>query len=426
MSTIIRILHLGMPASTHPLESRRILLLNMFYLLCTLSIIACLAESIAASEPLAIQLTHIGTLVLLTSIPFIARRDSYSAAAFLLFIVNGIVFFFCNIQGLESGTFLFYFPLFFANGWLMDFRKPLYSVLVLGMTMVGAILVALIPEPIFGITITPAQVEASFVFNLVTSAVVMGVNTVVIVWMNYTRQIELEQEIAEKEKASHSLAVTLKEKEVLIAEIHHRVKNNLAVVRGLLNLQMNATTNEAAKETLRESVNRVTAMALIHQKLYSNRNADAIDLKKYVAELVREVATSYQLDGNAVPKVNVHVENTSLDLNRAVPCGLILNELLTNAFKHAFNGNTNPEIDIHIAPAPERSSFIQLVVSDNGKGIPADFHPETSDSLGITIIRSLSEQLDGTFTFQGGPQKGTRATVIFPSSNAKKTAKTVS
>jgi two-component sensor histidine kinase len=252
----------------------------------------------------------------------------------------------------------------------------------------------------------------------------MCVNTVVIVWMNYSRQIELEAEIAEKEKASHRLAVTLKEKEVLIAEIHHRVKNNLAVVRGLLNMQMNTTTNDIARETLRESVSRVSAMALIHQKLYSNSTANSIDLQKYVAELVREVANSYQQDGNFVPKVHVDVGDTLLDLNRAVPCGLILNELLTNAFKHAFAGKKDGEIDIRIAPAA--NGFIQLVVADNGKGISNDFHLETTDSLGMTIIRSLSEQLDGTFTFQGEPHKGTRATLIFPHKNEVKRPKTVS
>lgn len=414
MNTILRILRLGLPESKDHLLTRRLLLLNLFYIVTTLTIIASLIESFYANEPRQMQYVLVSVLFLLVLVPVLARINSYVSGTYFMLLANGIAFFFSNVQGINSGTYLFFFPMFFACAWLMDFRKPAYNVLLLGMTVLTVVLVVVFPDSLFGFKTTPEQQHTSFVFALITSSCIMGINTLVIVWMNYRRHNILENEIAEKEKASRGLSEALKEKEILIAEIHHRVKNNLAVVRGLLNMQMHTSTNEAARETLRESVNRVTAMALIHQKLYSSRNAESVDLQKYVSELVTEVTASYQDTGTAIPKVQINVRDTILDLNHAVPCGLILNELLTNAFKHAFSNGKQGIINIEIAPDAKKSGFIDLVVKDNGNGIPQDFDPETIDSLGMTIIRSLSEQIDGTFTFTGVPGQGTRAQVNFP------------
>lgn len=414
MNAILRLLRLGIPESKDHLVTRRVLLLNLFYIITTLTIIASLVESIYADEPRQIQYVLTGVIFLLVLVPVLARINSYVSGAFFMLLANGVAFFFSNVQGIDSGTYLFFFPMIFACAWLMDFRKPAYNVMLLGMTVATVVLVVIIPDSLFGFSTTPEQQRTSFFFALITSGCIMGINTLVIVWMNYRRHNILENEIAEKEKASRRLSDALKEKEILIAEIHHRVKNNLAVVRGLLNMQMHTTNNETARETLRESVNRVTAMALIHQKLYSNRNAESVDLQKYVSELVSEVAASYQDTGKTMPKVQIDVRDTILDLNHAVPCGLILNELLTNAFKHAFSNGKQGTINIEISPDAKKSGFIDLVVKDNGKGIPRDFDPETKDSLGMTIIRSLSEQLDGTFKFTGEPGRGTRAEVNFP------------
>lgn len=419
MNAILRILRLGLPESKDHLLTRRLLLLNLFYVVTTLTIIASFIESIYAGEPRQMQIVLASVIVLLIPVPILARKHSYISGAYFMLLANAIAFYFSNVQGFASGTYLFFFPMFFACAWLMDFRKPVYNILLLGITIFTVIMVVAIPESIFGFTTTPEQQHTSFVFALVASTCIMGVNTLVIVWMNYRRHNILEKEITEKEKATQRLSEALKEKEILIAEIHHRVKNNLAVVRGLLNMQLHMTSNEAAIEPLRESVNRVTAMALIHQKLYSNQNAESIDLQKYVSELVTEVAASYQEKGATIPKVQMQVGNTKLDLNHAVPCGLILNELLTNAFKHAFNNGKQGIIDIEIAPDESNTGFINLIVKDNGKGIPLDFDPETKDSLGMTIIRSLSEQIDGTFTFTGKPDQGTFARIHFPVSSQR-------
>jgi two-component sensor histidine kinase len=199
----------------------------------------------------------------------------------------------------------------------------------------------------------------------------------------------------------------------LLAEIHHRVKNNLAVVRGLLNMQLHVTTDETAKATLRESVNRVSAMALIHQKLYTKDNPDAIDMRKYADDLVKEISSSYHLDGKPEPVIRTEIQDITLTLVRAVPCGLILNELLTNAFKHAFPDGKRGIINISIRRKEGLENHLELIVSDNGGGMPNNFDPVSSSTLGITIVESLSEQLDGKFTYESSSQ-GTRMIVNFP------------
>jgi two-component sensor histidine kinase len=413
MNLLLRFLRKGTENTVDQFDARRILLLNLFYIVATLTLLASLIQSLIAGEPMVMSIVLIASCVLMIGVPVLGRRNPNLGALYMIFLANALVWFFANSLGLASGTYFFYFPLFFANSWLMDFRKLWHALLSLTMTFSGVLLVLLFPESLFGLSVSKEIQEASFVFNLTTAAFIMAVNTLVIVWLNYRRQQELETRVEEREKATAQLSTTLKEKEILLAEIHHRVKNNLAVVRGLLNMQLNTTTNEVAKATLRESVNRVSTMALIHQKLYSRQNPDSIELAPYVSELVREIAASYHTSGGIAPDVSTDVRDISLTLNRAVPCGLILNELLSNAFKHAFVNGQKGNIDISITHDPAKKGFVNMIVSDNGQGIPEGFNPENSPTLGITIIQSLSDQLDGHFTF-GSSHRGTQMKVNFP------------
>jgi two-component sensor histidine kinase len=413
MNRLHRLLRKGVENAVDPFDARRILLLNLFFCVGTLTLLAALIQSLIVQEPPVMSAVLAAATVLLIGVPLIGRRNPNLGTVYILLLSNLLVWFFANSQGLGAGTYFYYFPLFFANGWLMDFRKPWNACLLVMMTFAGVIAVLLIPESVFGLSIPKDVQEASFIFNLTASSVIMALNTLVIVWMNYRRQQEIEERIGDKERIMHQLTVALKQKEVLLAEIHHRVKNNLAVVRGLLNMQMNTTSNEDVKATLRESVNRVTTMALIHEKLYTRKNPDSIDLSGYVNELVREIASSYHQQGGTMPEVHTDIKDISLTLNRAVPCGLILNEFLSNAYKHAFRKDQRGIINISVTPDTAKRGYVNMVVADNGKGIPAGFDPDTSATLGITIIQSLTDQLDGTFTFDSSP-KGTAMQVNFP------------
>lgn len=419
MNSIQRLLRKGTENTTDQQDARRILLLNLFFVFGVLTLLASTIQSVIAGEPLVMSIVLAAAMVLILGVPLIGRRNPDLGAVYTNFLGNALILFFANSQGLGAGTYFFYFPLFLANGWLMDFRKPIYAGILLAMTFSGVLLVLLIPDSIFELSVSPEIQHASFIFNLTTASFLMGINTLVVVWMSHKRQQELHERMVERERVTSQLMVALKDKEILLAEIHHRVKNNLAVVRGLLNMQMNTTTNEVAKSTLRESVNRVTTMALIHQKLYSRENPDRIDLSNYVSELVSEIASSYNQNGASMPEVHTDVKSISLTLNRAVPCGLILNEFLSNAYKHAFTNGQPGIIDISISPDTLKNGYVDLIVKDNGKGIPEGFLPEKSETLGFTIIQSLSEQLDGKFTY-GSSENGTQMKVNFPVINGRR------
>jgi len=178
-----------------------------------------------------------------------------------------------------------------------------------------------------------------------------------------------------------------------LAEIHHRVKNNLAIIASLFNLQISTVENEDAKNILLESKNRVKSMALIHDRLYKSDNMTDVDFAKYTKELIDEIQYSYPMVSGLI-EVNTHISNVQLNVNTAIPCGLILNELLTNCYKYAFVGRSKGTIDIEFTST---ASFLRLTVKDDGVGLKEDY--KDSDSLGMVVIQSLSEQLDGDYKF---------------------------
>jgi len=395
-------------------ERKRIVLLNIFSALAVLTFGLAYLDSVFFNEPTVYQIINASMILAFGITPLFIRWSSYFAAAYLIFLANAVILFFTNSQGTETATYLFYFPQFFAVAWLMEFKRPWYNVILASLTFLSVLLLIVLPDHLFGPPLGGLTAHFSFLFNLITSVFLVAVNTLVIVWLNYSRHKLLEDKISEKEKVAHELAQTLKAKEVLVAEIHHRVKNNLAVIRSLLNLQMNSTSNEIAKETLRESASRVSAMALIHQKLYANMNPENIDLKSYVTELVRDVGSTFRNSVAVEPEVSFNIQEVTVNLNKAIPCGLILNELLTNVYKHAFRDHKDPRIAISIFKDQTSTNKVQIVVEDNGCGIDPSVTDFSSETLGMTIINSLSEQLDGTFTITNGEKKGTRAVLVFP------------
>lgn len=199
-----------------------------------------------------------------------------------------------------------------------------------------------------------------------------------------------QQTILEK---NTELNKTLVEKEVLLKEIHHRVKNNLQIISSLLNLQSRALEDEHAIAVLREGQSRIHAIALIHQKLYQNKNLAEIDIEGYINDLINQQQFALEASGDLV-RYEVHTKGISLNLDTAVPIGLILSELISNAHKHAFKGVSDKRIFIHLSELTGMGKF-QLTLRDNGNGFEPDFDPENSESLGIEIVKALSEQLEG-------------------------------
>jgi len=229
--------------------------------------------------------------------------------------------------------------------------------------------------------------------------------------------IQLQNQIQERKKVEKTLreskkALTrsLEEKEVLLKEIHHRVKNNLQVVKSLLYLQSTHVVHEKDREIFKESQDRVQAMALIHEKLYKSGNLAHIDFRDYIDSLVTDLYSIYKSDSTPID-MHLDVREVNLSIHYAVPCGLMINELVSNAMKHAFIDSAvkNPRIDISLSQ--DRGKVI-LIVKDNGIGLPADWNINQIDSLGLDLVKILVEkQLHGQLSISG--KRGARFKIAF-------------
>jgi PAS domain S-box-containing protein len=203
--------------------------------------------------------------------------------------------------------------------------------------------------------------------------------------LNYIR------DITERREAEEQIKLSLKEKEVLLKEVHHRVKNNLQVVSSLLFLQSQTVKDEETRRILEESRNRVKSMAFIHKQLYQSTNVAQIDFSPYVRNLTRNLMESYRMNGNGIA-LDVHVEDVFLALDIAIPCGLIINELVSNALKHAFLSGSEGQISVDLHREGEKNV---LVVSDNGVGLPGEIDILNTETLGLQLVSALVIQIEG-------------------------------
>jgi PAS domain S-box-containing protein len=201
------------------------------------------------------------------------------------------------------------------------------------------------------------------------------------------------RDISARKQAEERIKASLKEKEVLLKEIHHRVKNNLQIISSLLNLQSGYIQDERAGEMFKESRNRVKSMALIHEKLYQSKDLARIDFADYIRHLTAHLLRSYSVHSPSV-NLKVNVDEILLDIDTAIPCGLIINELVSNALKHAFPAGASGEIRIDFHK--DRNGKLVLVVGDNGAGLPPEFDFRHTESLGLQLVGTLTDQLEGT------------------------------
>ena len=177
------------------------------------------------------------------------------------------------------------------------------------------------------------------------------------------------------------------------------MKNNLQIIISLFNLQTHYIEDEGSLEALKEGQERIKSMALIHERFYQSDGLSKIDFDDYIRRLTENLYLTFNVSPDMV-KLNLEVDKISLDIDTAVPCGLIINELVSNALKHAFKGRDSGELRISFRKLGE--DMIRLVVSDNGIGLPADFDYDSSDSLGIQLMKALTSQLEGTMTVSQG------------------------
>jgi two-component sensor histidine kinase len=195
---------------------------------------------------------------------------------------------------------------------------------------------------------------------------------------------------------NHRMSEQANRQKTLMKELHHRVKNNLAIVSSLLRLQSNRLADEVATKAVREGQQRVEAMSLIHQRLYQTDNVTTVDMRRYICDLTESLLTAYGHEKETVD-LDIRVEQPLLNVDLALPLGLILNELLTNAFKHAYHAVDRPALRIYLGPDPEAPvGGLLLEVQDNGPGMNQWQWEQATGSFGKRLINSLSEQLGGT------------------------------
>ncbi|MGJ8736794.1 sensor histidine kinase [Zobellia laminariae] len=219
----------------------------------------------------------------------------------------------------------------------------------------------------------------------------------------YLKSIKNQRLIAEQK---YIIENALVEKDSLLKEIHHRVKNNLQMVSSLLSLQTKNTRSKAAIEALEEGKSRVKAMALIHQKLYQNEDLSVIEMQSYIESLINSVQSVYKKGGHNI-NITVDAEGVELDIDRAIPFGLMLNELVSNSFKYAFpDDDENGKIYIHIRKIGEKEGYFEY--SDNGIGLPEDTDERANSSMGIRLMNRLANQLQTTLNIDKTAEDGVR------------------
>jgi two-component sensor histidine kinase/FixJ family two-component response regulator len=224
----------------------------------------------------------------------------------------------------------------------------------------------------------------------------------------------LRADLARRQRVEEALTAALHEKELLLKEMHHRIKNNLQVISSLLNLQAGSSEDPLVRKIFQDSQARIYAMAMIHETLQRSRDLARVDLGDYLRSLVAELCRSYDAEAQRIA-VRTQFEEVWVNADTAIPCGLILNELLSNAFKYAFPQDMQG--DIHVTLRADSGQGVTLTVRDTGVGLPEGLDFRATDSLGMQLVCLLAEQLRGMITLER--RAGTAFTVTFPVENAE-------
>ncbi|MCI5162157.1 MAG: response regulator [Candidatus Electrothrix sp. AX5] len=224
----------------------------------------------------------------------------------------------------------------------------------------------------------------------------------------------VQERTAELQEVTEQIKAALNEKEVLLKEIHHRVKNNMAMMSSFLQFQIQQVTDPDALQRFIDTRSRIYTMALVHEKLYHTEDLKNINFKEFIQDLAESLIFSYTTFPHLI-SLNTDIADVSLNLDRAIPCGLIINELVSNALKHAFPENRKGTITIGFTIDPE-GRYV-LTVSDDGVGLPEQMDIEQTESIGLKLVPLLSGQLDGEFAREDKldpSEGGTAFRIVFP------------
>lgn len=391
---IQRIGNLGVSRVSDFHEKRKIQTLNYFNLIVAFFLLVGSSNAVflKSEYPIWVQLAFFITALFCIYLNYLGKY-SLSLVVFTLYI-NISLFFVNEYYPFESGAYLFYFPLTVTVVLLNNPSiKDKFTVLHFFISILFFLISVFFDfTSIRNHSIPPEQVNLLWYYDVVFSVVCTAVLSFMLNRLIVNQNSEIINHLKQEREIQGKLNASLKEKEILLAEVHHRVKNNLSIIAALVNMQHDKAKNHETKEILNDTKSRILSLSLVHNMLYRSHDLNKIYLHDYVGSLVKELMITFNKDQNIILKENY--QDIEISLDKAIPVGLLVNEALTNIFKHAFSQMTEtPVICINLS---ESNGIIVLEINDNGRGISRDNRrKEESESLGMSLMQALTEQLDG-------------------------------
>ncbi|MBK6983243.1 MAG: sensor histidine kinase [Bacteroidetes bacterium] len=391
-------------------QKREARIVNLFALITLLGLLFGVSSVIFISGDYVISTVLFTTFTSL-SILFLNYKLHHNAATYLFVITINVTIFILNQQYIDSvGNYLYYFPVIFCVALIHNpVKSNARTAIFFSIVLVSFLCSRLIDIPFLkNTTITEADNAALLTYNSVLAFFVTLILVFLVVRLINRQNNEALTLLHKEQEAQKIISQSLKEKETLLAEIQHRVKNNLAIITGLLNLQTEKAPCEESRQLMIESRNRVMSISMVHERLYKKDNLSKINLKLYLFELVQELVKSFPVNSKQIEIIE-ELAVIELEITKAVPVGLIVNEAITNSLKHAFNqGHQNPSIKIKMQLIFDR---IQICIMDNGSGF-ADTSNRKETALGLSLIESLSDQIDAEVVFKN--EGGACVSLVFP------------
>lgn len=404
------LINLGVKSEMEFYQMREARIVNLFALITLFGLLVGVSSVFFISGDYALG-TVLFTTITSVSILFLNYKLYHNAATYLFVITINLTIFILNQQYIDTvGNYLYYFPVIFCVALIHNPTKPntrtaiFFTIVLISFILSRVVKISFLKN----ISVTEADNKALLTYNGILAFLITIILVYLVVKLINRQNNEALGLLKKEQEAQKIIAQSLKEKETLLAEIQHRVKNNLAIITGLLNLQTEKAPCDESKQLMVESRNRVMSISMVHERLYSKENLSRINLKQYVSELVQELIKSFPVHVAQI-KVVEDLEKIELELTKAVPIGLIINEALTNSLKHAFNHKpSNPTISIKMQLIYDR---IHLSLKDNGSGF-GNLSERKESSLGLSLIESLCDQIDAEVVFKN--EGGACVSIIFP------------
>jgi two-component sensor histidine kinase len=391
-----KIIDLGVKDMLPFYDKREIRIVNLFALITLFGLLIAITTVFFIKGTCPVATVIFSTVVALASL-FFNLRSYYNVATYVFVIsINVIIFTTSQQYILAVGNYLYYFPVVFCVALLHNpFKKNVRTIIFFSIILVSFLASLSIDIDSLKLkNITEEDNKVLFAYNCVLTVFLTTILVYLVVRLINRQNNELIQILNKEKESQVVIGNSLKEKEVLLAEIQHRVKNNLAVISGLLNLQLSNAQGDEARLLLLDAKNRVMSIAMAHERLYKKQDLSKINLGHYLQELTEEIVGSHDLNSRIC--IQKQIVDVDIPITKAVPTGLIINEVLTNSLKHAFSNDfQNPAIGLKMVLD---ENVIHITLHDNGVGF-GDLKERKESSLGISLIESLANQIDAEISF---------------------------